>query len=421
VPSAALLIEGRDYSMFAMQLPLVLLLFVPFALTQRRKALGIAVVGLFGTIMAVREFTWVSEGVRQALPVLGYSRFPAGDYRTFIYLGVLFACLQGVDVLVSGAGPVRKAHLALLIGTYLSLAAVLIGAISAGVVHTDRLTGSWLAWQAEALILCITVALALLLFRLPRNYLLPVLIVSTVLGGFVTARELARFWDGPPGQAFYDARGLSLDREGRLRAKDIFETRSSRRSARLDTNSPVELSWRGYIDGLYMMKDLASNTNTKARARVLADGKMAAFMKQPGTLLAFPCREGASCFLHGSEVDLDQGMPVPDASAWYARNTVAYRVDLEVPSLLVENEVFAPGWTAKEAGDDRRFAPVRVNGALRGWFLPAGDHVIILQYRTPYLTEGLLLSAFGFALWCALLVARWKFFARPSHVKRASV
>lgn len=86
-----------DWSMTAMQLPVVLLPFA--ALVRRRDLFDLApalALGLIATVMALDTFAPLAALVRQALPVLGYSRFPAGDYRFFLYLAVLLACLAGL-------------------------------------------------------------------------------------------------------------------------------------------------------------------------------------------------------------------------------------------------------------------------------------------------------------------------------------
>jgi hypothetical protein len=71
------------------------------------------------------------------------------------------------------------------------------------------------------------------------------------------------------------------------------------------------------------------------------------------------------------------------------RLVVAARAD--GPALLVVNDEWADGWTARVDG---RAEPIlAVNYLARGVWLPAGDHTVELRYRTPWLREGALAAA----------------------------
>jgi uncharacterized membrane protein YfhO len=60
------------------------------------------------------------------------------------------------------------------------------------------------------------------------------------------------------------------------------------------------------------------------------------------------------------------------------------------PALLVVNDQHADGWTAAVAG---RPAPiVATNFLARGVWVPAGEQVVELRYRTPGLREGVLVA-----------------------------
>jgi hypothetical protein len=77
------------------------------------------------------------------------------------------------------------------------------------------------------------------------------------------------------------------------------------------------------------------------------------------------------------------------------------------PALLVLNDIFAEGWTATLDG-----APVEIlpaNYLARGVWMPAGQHRVTFTYRTPGLSQGLLLLGLGLALvagWAAVARAR---------------
>jgi hypothetical protein len=90
------------------------------------------------------------------------------------------------------------------------------------------------------------------------------------------------------------------------------------------------------------------------------------------------------------------------------RLVVAARAD--GPALLVVNDMNAPGWTATVDGAP---APIlAANWLARGVWLPAGEHVVELRYRTPGLREGGTIAAATIA---ALALLAWRRRPRGAH------
>ncbi|NOK12625.1 YfhO family protein [Corallococcus exercitus] len=77
-------------------------------------------------------------------------------------------------------------------------------------------------------------------------------------------------------------------------------------------------------------------------------------------------------------------------------------VEVESPSaaVLVVNDAFQPGWRATLDGQAVPILPANV--AVRAVAVPAGKHVVELNYRTPGLTAGLVVGA---AAWLGLFLA----------------
>ena len=101
---------------------------------------------------------------------------------------------------------------------------------------------------------------------------------------------------------------------------------------------------------------------------------------------------------------------VPIAS--YRPNDVELHVDAESGGLLVLKDVFIPGWSATLDGRDVPI--VRVNGLVRGVFVPAaGPHTVRFSYRPASFTSGVYLSLATAVLLVVVLVnARIR---RPRH------
>ncbi len=87
-------------------------------------------------------------------------------------------------------------------------------------------------------------------------------------------------------------------------------------------------------------------------------------------------------------------------ASWEAVNTAQFDVLAEAPGLLIRSEAWAPGWTATV--DGRRAEVVRVDCALQGVWLEAGDRAVRFVYaptgfmvgRWVSLAAGLLVAGF---------------------------
>ena len=91
-----------------------------------------------------------------------------------------------------------------------------------------------------------------------------------------------------------------------------------------------------------------------------------------------------------------------------------YRVDSDQPFLLVENEVYFPGWELKREGSPAAPEPqpaVRVNENLRGWILPAGRYTFETRFRLRGLRLFAAVSAAAWVAWLTWLA--W--FARATR------
>jgi len=96
--------------------------------------------------------------------------------------------------------------------------------------------------------------------------------------------------------------------------------------------------------------------------------------------------------------------PDPEAvrqTSW-GNDSNGYEVRLAKPALLVENEVFFPGWTGSLSTGER-LRELRVDGALRGWRLPAGSYSLTTTFAMPELAPLAAVSGAGAALYAALL------------------
>lgn len=386
-----------DISMFGMQVPIALLPFL--ALVRGRDVVRLApfiAIGLLALVMAVDVFRPVSSTLIELFPPLGYSRFPAGDYRTFVYLAVLMLALAGLYRLSQSQGAafdraMRRVAMAAAGLAALSLACLYLIVPPASRAHFSLV----LVWQL-AVVVGVMLLTSLRDARARALYIAVFVSVLCIAAALPVLWDMRSFWVDPSGEAYvyhqHGLNGLTLTGGEVLRVRSVFERSLTARPARESIPESSLLSWRGYIDGSFMMAD-RGKTISRARAAVERSPELTRFMREPSRLVGVDCAH-VSCE-GGREMQvahLDGSTPgFSYAVLSYGRNTVSYRVTSDRRVLVIENELFAPGWSATLHGD-MRVQPVKVNGALRGWVVPAGDHVLALSYRTPHLVSGALLS-----------------------------
>ncbi len=131
---------------------------------------------------------------------------------------------------------------------------------------------------------------------------------------------------------------------------------------------------------------------------VAAEDALAYLQDQAGAALARPAVEGA----------LPAGFqPTPGAQGSaeivaYAPEQVEIRTKSDAPGLLVLADSHYPGWTALVDGEP---APLlATNYLFRGVPVPAGEHSVVMHYRSAGWERGLLVALFGLLLTLLLLM-----------------
>jgi len=67
----------------------------------------------------------------------------------------------------------------------------------------------------------------------------------------------------------------------------------------------------------------------------------------------------------------------------YGINDISYKVTLKEPVLVVENEIYFPGWEADLTFPDKemKLQPLKVNDVFPAWLLPAGEYQMIAHFH----------------------------------------
>jgi hypothetical protein len=397
-----------------MQLPLALF---PFALFIRRRTawllLPFYAIAAFALVMSLDVLTQVSRAVIGVVPLLGYSRFPAGDYRTFFALAVLLTLAGGLrDALATRRrGPrVAARYLLGLGGLGLVLATAFVPVSD---VPTKALAGAQtvLTWQ---IVPAIVLGFGLLLAgrHIVRPYLPIAAAGLCVLSAWPVLADMRDDWQVHDAERWLlDDADMKLWDAGAWQVDRVFQqqplvARPVRNAIR---KYPTEVSWNGYLKGEFLMRGDSGGAVLPARRVVERQPELMAFMREASRLIALPCMGSGAC-ANGPDVHIPvaSGMvSTLPGFAWqpvtHSRSSIQYHVVLPEPGVVIENELFSRGWRATIDGP-ASVQPVRVNDALRGWVLPAGEYELDLVFEQPWFAVGVAVSVAA-ALVYALVLA----------------
>jgi hypothetical protein len=165
----------------------------------------------------------------------------------------------------------------------------------------------------------------------------------------------------------------------------------------------------GYLTGSYEIHDFGGGT-LRAVGPILTDPVYLDFMRREWLpiLVEAPSPSGSASedvqvrALRERLCDLASDPRVLQRE--YGMDRIVYRVRLEKPALLVENEMFFPGWSARLSSRGVSTPTIqarRVNGIWRGWLLPAGTYVLDASFHFPHLAWFAAVSAVAWLLWLA--------------------
>ena len=96
----------------------------------------------------------------------------------------------------------------------------------------------------------------------------------------------------------------------------------------------------------------------------------------------------------------------------YGYNKVAIKAKTETPGILVLSDVFYPGWKAEIDGKPAKI--YRVDGLIRGVYLPSGIHEVVFNYWPPSFAKGLVVALLSF--FACLILVILKFKQRPRKI-----
>jgi len=93
----------------------------------------------------------------------------------------------------------------------------------------------------------------------------------------------------------------------------------------------------------------------------------------------------------------------------YGIDDINYKVSLDEPKLMVENEIYFPGWTATLVFSDHeeKLHAIEVNDVFRAWALPAGEYEMKANFQFPNFVTYQIISLSAFVMCILIIVVFW--------------
>ena len=409
-------------AMTSMFITLPIVIFASFiSLHYIKKYWIFFVIFLIGILMAFGNQTPFWSSVNSIIPILDFSRFPVSDYRIFVIIPLLIFSISGLKSIIEKR---------ITLNSFISRIAFTFSWFALGILllhnyifEANRIDFDDMIYQINfsIVILIITISI-LVIFFLKNNKLLKqrdyqisiilvtILISIIVVDGFRVISDMYT-WDH---KGSFDKRyvkaDVPLEKDGKLIVYSIIENTPEVRPERITKKELNELSWAGSLTGNYMMKDQNRHFILSSRSNVEANDiyKDYMFMKWTPILLDVPSYIENNIIFLEDEIftQLDNYQNTSVVQTHYGINDIIYKVSLNEPKLMIENEIYFPGWSATLINTEKEIeiSSININDAFRGWILPAGDYQMKASFQFPDLIKYQIISLSAFIIWVVMLV-----------------
>jgi hypothetical protein len=397
---------------------LILAAFTPRAAVKKYWVFG--GIGLLGAVMAAGDHIAVGSYLRRAIPAFDLSRFPSSDYRVFVAIPLIIFAIAALQAIVEKQ----------LSGRFMLVRGLLCAA--------------WLGWEVlrvyspldtqslRAVGVAALSFVAVLAFwkRSTKLTVAGAIAVSCLIAidAAGVLRDMAS-WSVPHRDAYYESQHwprYAVNRGRRLVAGSLFRNPPATRPARIEPRGLVR--WAGYSDGQYYINDLTPNV-LRSTSLVTASPLFHDYMRREWLPILRPPPTGSRVEVTLSDADISARLvgPLADPGGTvrqtnYGVNEIIYEVALNEPRVLVENEMFFPGWRA-ELGSPRgeTVAAVGANGGIfRAWLLPAGSYRMVARFALPHVILLRVVSVLSLGAW-VIALGGWLSGGRKIMTRRGGV
>jgi hypothetical protein len=329
----------------------------------------------------------------KVFPPFGYSRFPMTDYKGFIGLGLILLSVSSLQYIETTN---RKDNYIWVI--------ILLLFLWIGNNFLSINGGGWFGDGMRILAIVLATILVLEPLQAKKPFLVIPALIIIALFDWTRVNWSAIYFVTAQGQEYCETSSNRI--VNRTLLGERLENNSECRPARINIEGAdfLHFSWRGYYSGEYMLQDNSGPMQFRRHQILMANTSLVNFAILPWRMVSIPDESQINT------IDLQSAIPTNAKCISYGTTEIHHTIDIQTPSLVVENEIYWLGWQAKLINADNKayeaISAIDVNG-FRGWYLPAGKYDMIETYKTPYKKRALLLTIVGFLIWLCLPYILW--------------
>jgi hypothetical protein len=428
--------------------------FVPLAAIKKYWVFIVVMIISFLMVAGPQSPFW--QAVTSSIPALKLSRFPSSDYRVFVAIPIMILGIAGLRAIIERrlSGKEFLARAAFVVAWFSLGVFSLYSSVDYYLIQSSQL---FVNLEITAAILILTATILLIIFYLRKNKstrpafanvasksvllsrsALIIIVILISADGLRVISDM-QTWNERPFDKTYLRWNFPLEKNAKFITYSLFENIPNERPAR-ETTDPIKdpygnnLAWKGYLDGSYMMEDNGNTAlllaHSKAESNIAYRNYM--LMKWTPILLdpnvtrssesmrfslpvtAIPFRlshQSGLCSQFACDSAFSNNSTNNQVmQTHYGINDVVYHMTLKQPKLMVENELYFPGWEADLIFPDKKLKleASEVNGVFRAWLLPAGDYKMIAHFQFPNLLVYQSISIVSFAIWIFITIRYWK-------------
>jgi len=410
----------KEFSSTFLTLPI--LIFASFCpISTIKKYWIFLVIAVVGFLMALGKPSFLYQIITDVFPILELSRFPVGDYRIFFAIPLLIFAIGGLKAIIERKFTLKKfaIRVALIIswfalGVFIFLS---FGPISEWIDDSYDLN---LQPLLAVLILIITLSLVGFFVMTSKKFLsskksiefsFTALIIFTVIiiaNGMIVINDMRFVWVEEPYDKLFRENEIPLEVDGKLRTYDVFKNLPDQRPQRQPSGD-----YTGWLTGDYRTT-LKGSSDLKVSAIVESDKNYRNYMFMRWTpILVEPPANSETQIQLPEEIFANVNPKKQIKSivqTHYGINDITYQISLNEPKLLIENEIYFPGWKATLVYPDKQLEleAIEVNDIFRAWLLPAGDYEMTAYFEFPDLQLYQSVTIVSLVVWIGVVIVFWR-------------
>lgn len=383
---------------------LILLSFIRPAILKKHWPL--VVVTVFSTLMAMGENSFLWFFLTRLIEATNISRFPISDYRVFLGIGIIYFAIMSLKSIAEEKPAPRNVLLGLIFSCLWFLQGIYV---SYPELRSFPVYISGLVFLAGLVYVFMIVFLG---HKFKSSFIFLAFLILISLDAYRVLPKMGT-WQLTPANLDYVTNDWPLERDGRLLTYEIIGNLPTRRPARTEMKDFLDYSWEGYITGKYTLYPYPLRNLLTNAFRASQNPKYKKFMLKEWTPLLLDLESLHVDPKRDTVTINDQVMFSPSENfsfpvvhqTKYGINDIQYEISSSTPFLMIENEIYFPGWRAEltSINGESHIRAIAVNDIFRAWALPAGDYKMLATFQLPHKNIFRGLSIIALLSWVSII------------------